>query len=142
MTGNTDVQGAPGLGRGYETLGRPTSMTHDAIGRLRSLSGHLESYSLTKVYVHGHELEPSDLRTILTALDVPPTIPAEEMRQRLLNGLRRPVALDGDEVVERVARALYEHWCDEQIVECAPWAALGDKESWLDRARAALKAIR
>ena len=48
-----------------------------------------------------------------------------------------------DANVERVARALYEHWVAENFnEEWASWDRLGDKETWRDRARAAIAALR
>jgi len=47
-----------------------------------------------------------------------------------------------DETREAMARALYEHWVAENIEDdWAGWERLGDKETWLSRADAALAAL-
>lgn len=47
-----------------------------------------------------------------------------------------------DEDVERVARALYDHWRHNEILEdTVDWARLPGKEDWRERARAALASM-
>lgn len=44
--------------------------------------------------------------------------------------------------VERVATALYQHWAEECFPEeLATWEKLGDKQTWIERAQAAIAAL-
>jgi hypothetical protein len=53
-------------------------------------------------------------------------------------------AVDREALVVAMARALYEHWCAEvelRGVEMAPWEKLGEKQTWTERAQAALSVV-